>query len=535
LKLTFNNVAKKVLASTLALGLVFGSFAPAADAARKGFDPKKVGGTVTVSTFADAVRLLPYTTNDASSNRLQGLIFDGLLNGDIKGNIIPGIATKWDISKDKLTYTFYMRKDVTFHDGKKLTAQDVVHSFGFYMNEKSINPYKSSFTMIESVKAVNDYTVQFKLKEVYAFFLYSASAAILPKHYVKTLDDFNKNTKIHRNPIGSGPFKFKEWRTAERIVLVANTKYWDGGPYLDQYITKILPDSNVEVINLLKGTVDFVESIAPKSVSTVKRNKNVNVVKYDTARFDYMGFNLTNPIFQDVKVREALALGLDRKSIVDKVMLKNAKLASGPFHPLTSLYNKSVQPLPYNVKEAQKLLAEAGWKKGSSGLLEKNGKVFEIEVAYNQGNKIREQIATIAAQQWKTLGIKASPRSYEWSIFLDRIDNAKIDMWIGAWGLGTSGDQFGLWHSSEFGPSGNNGPRVNDPKVDKLLEEFRGELDGNKRAKLYHQVHQIMSDEQYQLWMYHPQGFAGYNKKIQGVKFSLWNRYFNVEDWYIKK
>jgi peptide/nickel transport system substrate-binding protein len=535
LKINFKNLFNKVVASTLALGLVVGSFAATADAARPGFDPKKAGGTVTFASFADAVRLLPYTTSDSASSRIQGLIFEGLVTTDIKGTPIPHIATKWDISKDKLTYTFYMRKDVKFHDGKKLTANDVKHSFGLYMDEKSINPYKYLFNKIDKITVKNDYTIEFKLKEPYVFFLFSAGAAILPSHYVKTVDDFNKNTKIHRNPIGSGPFKFKEWRTAERIVVDANKTYWDGRPYLDRLIMKVVPDSNVEVINLLKGNVDFVESIQPKQVATVKRNKNLTVVKYDAASFAMIGYNLETPFFNDAKVRRALAIGLNRKSIVDKVLLKNAKLASGPFHPLTSIYNKNIQPLAYNMAEAKKLLAEAGWKIGSSGLLEKNGKVFEIEISYNQGNKVREQIATVVAQQWKQLGIKANPRSYEWSVYLDRLDTGKLDAYILGWNLGTSGDQYGLWHSKEFSPAGLNSPHVNNPKLDKLLEEFRAEIDPGKRAKIYHQVHKIMSDEQYQLWMYYPQSFAGYNKKLQGVKFSLWNRFYSVEDWYIKK
>lgn len=531
------NTLRKVLASTLALGLIIGSFAPSANAAvRKGFDPKKVGGTVTYSSFADAVRLTPYTTADSASNRLEAMMFDGLISTDQKGNPIPSVGTSWTISPDKKTYTFKMRQDVYFHDGVKLTARDVVFSFNIYMDKTSINPYKGSFNMIESVKALDNYTVQFKLNKVYAFFLYTAGAAILPQHqFHNGVKDFNDNNKIHRNPIGSGPFKFKEWRAGERVVLEANTRYWDGRPYLDRVIMKIVPDSNVEVINLLKNSVDFVESIAPKQVSTVKRNSNVNISKYDLAGFSFIGYNLTNPIFQDAGVRKALALGLDRKGIVDKILLKNAKLASGPFHPLTTLYNPAVAPLPYNVAEAKKLLENAGWKVGSSGYLEKEGKIFQIELSYNQGNKIREQVASIAAQQWKILGIKVVPRSYEWSIFLDKIDNAKLDAWILGWNLGTSGDQYSLWHSSQFGPDGLNSPRVSDPKVDKLLTDFRSELDPNKRAAIYKQVHQIMAEQQYELWLYYPQGFAGYNKKIQGIKFSLWNRFFNIEDWYIKK
>lgn len=524
---------KKLSVSAVAFTLLFSGIVGVntADAARPGFDAKKVGGKVTFSSFADATRLTPNTTNDAVSNRIQSFIFDGLVKADKQNEIIPNVATSWKIENNNKTYTFTMRKDVKFHDGKPLTAHDVVFSYGLYMDPTSINPYKSTYTMIDKVTAVDNYTVKFELKDPTPLFLYASGAAILPKHqFPKGVEDFNKNSKIHRNPIGSGPFKFKEWRTAERIVVTANKDYWDGRPYLDEIVMRILPDQNVEVVNLLKGSVDFIENVDPKSVAQVTKNKNLKITKYDQGRFDYIGFNLLLPKFSDVKVRQALTLGLNRQALVDRIMLKNAQLASGPIHPLEAQFNKNEKALPYDVARANKLLDEAGWKIGKSGFREKNGEVFEIELTYNNGNKIREAIAKVAQQDWKKLGIKVTIRSFDFSIWLEKQDKLEIEAWVGAWGLGTNPDKYGLWHSTAV--PNNNKSRVNDKRVDQIMEEFRKESNAAKRNAMYQELHKIMNENQYNLFMYHPKGFSGMHKDLAGVEFSLYSRFYSIQDWY---
>lgn len=545
------NLLRTAATVALASAVAFSGFAAfnSADAAnqpRPGFDPKKIGGKVTYASFADAQNLLPYASNDAVSSNIRGFIYDGLLSQDDKLNPIPNVAYKWDVSPDGMTYTFYMRKDVKFHDGKPMTADDVVFSFQVYMNPNTINAYKYAFEDLEKVEKVDDYTVRMKLNKKNVLFMYSSPpyAAIMPKHkFPNGIEDYNKNVKLHRAPIGSGPFKFKEWKTAERIVLEANKDYFQGRPYLDQIIMRILPDANVEVLNLLKGSVDFVETIQPKQVAEVTKNKNLKVIKHDTARYDYIGWNMDLPIFSDVKVRQALAYGLNRQALVDKIMLGNATLAVSNFHPSEVFHNKSLKPYPYDVKKANELLDAAGWKMGKDGIREKDGKKFEIEIAYNNGNKIREAIAAAAQQDWKKIGVKATPRSYDFTIQSEKIQAGEIEMWIGAWSLGTNPDKTGLFHSStapvvkdgKVVSKGNNTSRVRDKKVDEILDKFKLEPDANKRIAMYQELGKIMYDNQYNLFLYHPAAFTGMNKKLSGVKISMYDVFYNVIDWYWEK
>lgn len=537
------NFKKKFIPMTIASSIAFSGMAflgaTDADAARPGFDAKKVGGKVVLTSFSDAVRLIPYTTSDSASSRIQAMIFEGMINLDQKGNPIPSLATKWTYDKKANTYTFDLRKGVKWHDGKPFTADDVVFSYGIYMNPKSINSYIGDFKAIGSVTKVNAYQVKFKLKEKDALILPNVfPAAIIPKHkFPKGVEDFNNNNKLHRNPIGTGAFKFKEWKTDERIVVEANKTHWNGRPYMDQIITRILPDANVEAINLIKGDVDWVEALTPATVGQVAKDKDLKITKWDYGQFDFVGFNHKVAPFNDKNVRLALNYGLDRQSIVSKLYLGKAYLASGPFHPKIPQYNKSVKALPFDQKKAGQLLDQAGWKL-VNGVRQKDGKKLEFEFYFNNGNKVREKIGLLAQQNWGKLGVKVTVRGLEWSIFLDKYYKGELDTYALGWaGYDGNVEHRGFFHSDNIpdpktGKVGNNRNRIDDPKIDKWLDDYLKEEDRNKRIKIYQDMHKYMAESGALIWTVHPMKNMGHDKDLKGIKTSLSSALFNLEDWY---
>lgn len=542
------NMFKKIAAVSLAAALVFSAIgATSAGAVRQGFDAKKAGGRVVISTFADPVVFIWNRASDSASNDIMGFMFEALVASDINGQPIPGLATSWKFDKPNLTYTFNLRKGVKWHDGKPFTAKDVKATFDMYIHPDSLNTYKADYNSIESVTIVNDYQVKFKLKENNVFFLVGGPAnvgAILPAHHFPNgVKDYNaKNSKFGRFPIGTGPFKFKEWKEDERVVLAANKDYWDGRPYLDEVIIRNLPDANVEALNLIKGDVDFVEVLTPRTLSQVAKDKDLKTVTYDYGRFDYIGWNNKNPIFTDKRVRQAMNYALNRQAIVSQIYLGKAYLGTGPMHPKLPQENKSVKPYPYDLKKAAELLAAAGWKKGSDGILAKDGKKFDIEVTYNTGNVQRQKISQVLAADLKKLGIKATVRGYEWSLYLDKYLKGELDMFVLAWGgySGATLEHYGFFHSSaipdlEKGTAGNNRMRVDYPKVDQMLEQYLTEEDPSKRNKIYQELHAFLADEAVAAFTHHPKQTAGMDKNLMGVKISMANPFFNIHDWYWKK
>ncbi|HLO11945.1 MAG TPA: ABC transporter substrate-binding protein [Pseudoneobacillus sp.] len=533
------NFSKKLfttaVASTIALSGL--TFLNVDGASARTVDKSKVGGKVVVTSFSDAVRLIPYTTSDSASGRIQSMIFEGLIGIDQKGNPIPALATKWSYNKATLTWTFDLRKGVKWHDGKAFTADDVVFSFNMYKNPKSINSYIGDFESIKTVKKVNDYKVQFVLGHKDALILTNVlGAAIIPKHqFPKGVDDFNKNNKIHRNPIGTGPFKFKEWKTDERIVVQANTNYWDGRPYLNEVVTRILPDANVEAINLLKGDVDWVEALTPATIAQVSKDKDLKILKWDYGQFDFIGFNEAVAPFNDVKVRQALTYGLDRQAIVSKIYLGKAYIASGPFHPKIPQNNPSVKPFPFDQKKAASLLDAAGWKM-KDGIRQKDGKKMQFDFYFNNGNKSREKIGLVAQQNWAKLGVKLNVRGLEWSIFLDRYAKGELDTFALGWG-GYDGnvEHSGFFHSKNIPTAtapGNNRNRIKDKKIDAWLDAYVQEEDRSKRIKIYQAMHKYMAENASLIWTVHPMKNMGIDKDLKGIKTTLSNPMWNLQDWY---
>ncbi|HYK74761.1 MAG TPA: ABC transporter substrate-binding protein [Pseudoneobacillus sp.] len=532
------NFKQKFVMTTLASTIAFGGLTFLGDdASARTIDKSKVGGKAVLTSFSDAVRLIPYTTSDSASGRIQSMLFDGLINIDQKGNPVPSLATKWSFNKAANTYTFELRKGVKWHDGKPFTAADVKFSYDMYRNPKSINSYISDFESIKEVKVINDYKVEFKLGKKDALILTNVfPAAIIAKHqFPKGVEDFNKNNKIHRNPIGTGPFKFKEWKTDERIVVVANTNYWDGRPYLNEVVTRILPDANVEAINLLKGDVDWVEALTPATIAQVSKDKDLKILKWDYGQFDFIGFNEAVAPFNDVKVRQALTYGLDRQSIVSKIYLGKAYIASGPFHPKIPQNNPAVKAFPFDQKKAAQLLDAAGWKL-KDGVRQKDGKKMEFDFYFNNGNKSREKIGLVAQQNWAKLGVKLNVRGLEWSIFLDRYAKGELDTFALGWG-GYDGnvEHKGFFHSSNIPTAtspGNNRNRIKDAKIDKWLDTYLQEEDRNKRIKIYQEMHKYMAENATLIWTVHPMKNMGFDKDLKGIKTSLANPLYNLQDWY---
>lgn len=488
------------------------------------------------SSIGDANILNPILLTDASSADIAGLVFNGLVKYDKDIKITGDLAKSWKISDKGLVIVFYLREGVKWHDGVEFTADDVKFTYDKLVDPSTKTPYSSSYTLIKKVEVLDKYTLRVTYKRPFAPALESWGMGILPKHLLDKVDI--NNTGFNRNPIGTGPYIFKKWKTAEKIALEANNDYFEGRPYISKYIYRIIPDQSVQFLELKSGGIDMMgltPDIYKNQADTTWFNSRFNKYRYPAFSYTYLGYNLLNPLFKDKKVRIAISHAINKKEIIDGVLQGFGVECTGPFPPASWAYNKEIEGYEYSPEKAKKLLENAGWKDDNGdGILEKNGKPFEFLLMTNQGNKSREMCATIIQQQLKRVGIKVKIRIIAWSAFISEyIDKKKFDAVILGWSLGRDPDCFDIWHSSKTEEKQYNFVSYKNPVLDKLLVEGRETFDIEKRKAIYHKVHEILAGDVPYTFLYVPDSLVAIHNRIHGIKVEPIGISYNFVKWYV--
>ncbi len=489
------------------------------------------------SSIGDARRLNPVIANDSASGTINDQVFNGLVKYDKDIKLIGDLAERWDISNGGKTITFHLRKGVKWHDGVEFTADDCLFTYQKFIDPKVATPYSSSYMDILKAEAVNKYTFRVTYKEPFSPALESWSTGMIPKHL---LDGKDINTdQFNRHPIGTGPYKFKEWIAGQKIVLEANDNYFEGRPNIDQFIYRIIPDSSTMFQELLSGGVDMM-GLTPlqylRKSETRRIRENYRKFRYPANAYTYMGYNLTNPLFSDVKVRQALSYAIDRQSIIDGILLGLGKPCTGPFSYVSWAYNPRAMSYNYDPELARKMLAEEGWKsQNRGGILEKNGKPFHFTILTNQGNTERIRTAEIIQQNLRAVGIDVSIRVMEWQAFLDQIDKRSFEAIILGWSMGRDPDLYDIWHSSKTKKGEYNFIGYKNAEVDRLLVEGRRTFDIEKRKRIYYRIHEILAEEQPYAFLYVPDALPIVHKRFKGIEPAPLGIMYNFIHWYVPK
>ncbi len=452
----------------------------------------------------------PTLSSDSASSAVEGPIFSGMIRINEKLEVVPDLAESWKVSKNGLIWLFKLRKDVKWHDGKPFTAEDVEFTFDSILNPK-VNSVRRGDYIIdgEPIKfsVVDKYTFKAVLPKPYAPFLISVGMSIIPKHLLAGKDlntaDFN------RHPVGTGPFKFKEWLSGDHVTVTRNNDYYFGRPKLAEIIYKTIPDENSRLIALKTGEIDE-SDIPPKDYKSIRKDKGLNVFEYETLLYTYFGFNLKSPLFRDKRVRQALAYATNKDQLIGLVLKGLGKPAYCPTSPVSWSYSDDVEKYPYDLKKARALLKEAGFK----------GKNIEFTVLVNQGNKEREKAAIILQQQWEKIGVRMRIRVMEWSAMLKLIQSPKdpkdFDAVIMGWSLGLDPDSWSIWHSSEY-PKGLNFIGYDNPDVDRLLQLGRTTMDKSKRKVIYAKMNKIISEDQPYIFLWYPKSVVAVRDRVGGL------------------
>ena len=450
----------------------------------------------------------PILSTDSVSSAVEGGIFNSLITFDEKLNVVPDLAKSWKVSKDGKVWTFYLRQDVKWHDGKPFTAEDVKFTFDSILNPK-INSVRRSDFIIDGVpvrfKVIDPYTIQANMSKPFAPFLIRMGSNILPKHLLYGKD--MNTAEFNRRPVGTGPFIFKEWKVGDQVTLVRNPHYYLGRPLLAKVTYKIIPDENSRLIAFEAGETDET-GVPPKDYNRMKAKKNVIIYENDVLLYTYLGFNLANPKFKDKRVRQALAYATDKKQLVSLIHRGLAAPAYAPTAPMSWAYSDKVQKYLYDPAKAKKLLAAAGVKD------------LEFTVLVNQGNKEREKAAVILQQQFNKVGVKMNIRVLEWSALLKIInvpkDPKEFEAIIMGWSLGLDPDAYSIWHSSQY-PKGFNFIKYQNKEADHLLEVGRTTMDKAKRKKIYARLWQVIAADQPYIFLWYPKAVAAISDQVGGL------------------
>ena len=488
--------------------------------------------------IGDASNLIPILASDSASHAVGGMVYNGLVKYDKNMNIVGDLAESWDITQNGLVITFKLRKNVRWHDGKPFTAADVLYTYQVTIDPKTPTAYSGDFMKVKKAEALDDYTFRVTYDKPFAPALISWSSAILPRHLLAGKDI--TKSPLSRHPIGTGPYKFKEWVAAQKIVMVSNENYFDGRPYIDGRITRIIPDMATMFLELRAQNIDMM-GLTPlqytRQTDSPLFKEKFDKYRYLSFAYTYLGYNLTNPLFTDKRVRQAISYAINKDEIVSGVLLGLGKPATGPFKPGTWAYNDKVKIYNYDPPRARELLKAAGWKDtNGDGVLEKDGKPFEFEILTNQGNETRQKCAEIIQRQLKEVGITAKIRIVEWSAFVTNfINKRRFDAVILGWTIPLDPDAYDVWHSSKTAPEELNFVSYKNPEVDEMLEKGRSTFDQNERKKYYDRFQEILAEDQPYTFLYVPDELIILSKRFRGVEPAPIGIGHNFDKWYVPK
>ena len=414
--------------------------------------------------------LNPLLVDDEYDGAILKFTFDTLLRYDKELNLVPNMAESYEMSDDQLTLIFNLRKNIKWHDGQPVTAEDVAFTFNAMADPDYTGPrygdveglkgaaayHNGEADHIEGITVIDDYTIKFEFERPYAPGLskIGADRAIIPKHIwgEVSIGDWAEQTELMNKPIGCGPYVLDAFVPGQYVELHAFEDYYAGPAKTPKFIFKVSNQDTV-IAELINGEINIadISSLKSQDIQTLEDN-GINIVSYTGITSQYMGFNLREEIFQDKRVRQAITYAIDRKLMVEKLLEGRATIIDAPLLPNSWAYPDAgvLNDYSYDIEKAKALLADAGWEdRNNDGILENEaGEPFKVTLKYPIGNKIREQSAPIIQDNLKQVGIDVELEIMEFAALLDQVmANHEFDMYLMGSSLDTDPDPKPIWHS----------------------------------------------------------------------------------------
>jgi peptide/nickel transport system substrate-binding protein len=442
-------------------------------------------GIITIAVRSGPNTLDPRLSNDEATQRMSQLIYSPLLEHGDDLRIKPALAERFD-NPDPLTYIAYLHRGVTFHDGHELTSRDVVYTFKSILDPALPSPFKGAFRSLKEVRALDDYTVVFTLKEPFAAFPIQLTGVppIVPVDAGDSLKTF---------PIGTGPYRFVRYDADDTLVLSAFDKYWDGLPSNTGIVMKVIPDDTMRGLELRKGTTDLVvNDLPPDIVYQLEKSGQFSIERSPGLDYSYLGINLRDPVLGDVRVRHAIGYATNRDAIIEYLRRGLGRPAVGLVPDLAWAFEPDVFRFTYDPDRAGRLLDEAGYP-DPDGNGPRSRLTLSLKISTNEETRLQ---ATAIQHDLAAVGINVDVRSYEFATFYNDVVKGNFQLFALQWVGGAMIDPDMLrrvFHSREVPPEGFNRGQYRNDEVDQLLDLATTALDESTRKRYYGDAQKLIA------------------------------------------
>ena len=498
------------------------------------------GGTAVVGMRADFGPLNPLLSTDQYTEEVNKYaLYTPLVTYDADLNVQPYLAESWELQGDTAVL-FRLRRDVLWHDGQPVTAEDVKFTFDLAKDPATASLIGSAYIAeVKSAEVVDPHTIRFTFNRPHAQALEDFWWAPAPKHLLQNVAAAElRNAPFNRQPVGSGPFRFQEWRAGERLVLVRNDQFpaaLGGPPSLERVVFRIIPEPPTMMTELLTGGVDVDVPVVPDQIRDLRGNNEINVFAFPGRTLYYIGWNTQRAPFTDAAVRRAMTLGINREQIVQAILHGEARLAASPIPPWSPLYPGDVQPLPHDPARAQQLLEQAGWRDANNdGVREKGGAPLRFSLITSD-NPVNRAVAEVVQADLKRIGVDAQVRIMEFQTLLAQHKSRDFDAVFSSWVM----DNFqvaaaptALLHS-KFArvPESTNRSGYVNPQADRIMDRAFGATDPAQAQAAWREFTQLMNEEQPFTFMFWLNELAAAGPRVQNVHMDVRSEIVSIGEW----
>lgn len=502
----------------------------------------------------------PLISNVNIDKYVTSVVYASLMTVNDKGEQEPYLATESKVSDDMKKITYTLSDKAVWHDGEKVTANDVAYTFkamadpnytgGYYGDVQAVKGaeayHNGEAEDIEGIKVINDKTIEIEFEKVYAPGVTNlGNVEIIPEHIWSKVDpgEWTKQTELLNNPVGCGPYKLTEYKTGSHVKFEAATDFFGGEVKTPNLVFKAI-NADTTQAEFKGGNIDIanVEPLRQADIDALT-SEGLKTVSYDNYMFTYMGFNLRKESLKDVKVRQAIMYAIDRQSILDNIVEGRGSVVNAPLLPSSWAYpeESELEQYKYDVEKAKSLLKEAGWEdKDGDGIVENaNGEKLELTIDCQNDHEVRQKTATAIQESLKAAGIAVEIDTMEYSALMDKaVANHDFDLYMMGNTLSLDPDPKPMWASTaisnEPGVIGYNIVAYNNPETDKLIEEGNATLDQNERKSIYGEFAKILNRDVPEAYLFCQNVERVYNPGLEGYKPSTFNEFYNVHNWVIK-